>query len=215
MDEELKKSLAKRYKELPPILQEAISSADLPHTIQSIALKNTLHIDQAGALETEITLVLMGLENYSTFTSNLQKELGISTEIALKIATEVNEAIFKKVKSYLVGATPIEEKLDEGTPLVEVRVDSLAQANRMAYSSPVVAEQSKPSIPAVPPSVKMTNVNLLNQTEKTPTNFTEDKLRNINVSNSEKITLVAKTHNTPGIGENKPKITNPYLEPLD
>ena len=205
MTEDIRKPLVDRFKQLPVPLQEAITSADLPHLIHDITLKNSLHIDQAGALETEITMVLLGAENYNTFNKNLERELIVSPLIANKIASEVNETIFKTVRQYLVDSTAeTMTTLDKveangGEPLI---------LNRDIIAPPI----NLPSAPEVTISNEQADKNILTASSKSTVtmspNFVEDKLKNISVSSPEKISLIPTS-------DKKPKITNPYLEPLD
>ena len=211
MSEDIKTILAKRYEELPEALKKAITSSDLPHLIHDVTLKNSLHVDQAGTLETEITLVLMGLENYDTFAGNLEREMNIAPLLAKQLAAEVDETIFKEVRKYLISFTDLKNKKPEDESLRE-NIFPVASVNEQATVPPTTAvekmtEPSSPKIEKVP-IVQNTKPAAYEVVKSSPSiiepNFTEDKLKNINISIPEKISLAPKS-----------KITNPYLEPLD
>jgi hypothetical protein len=214
MDNETTKILAEKYKGLPEALQQAISSADLPPIIQSISQKNALHLDQAGALETEITLVLLGVENYSTFAGNLEREMHITPELAGQIAKEVDDLVFRKVKRFLIDLTlPQKESSDAELDKNIENVTGLELNKTENNPIPVVEveNQEKASgfvLPIKPKSITDDFQVIKSNSVKVEPNFTADKLKNINVSRSEKISLAPKT-------ENKTKITDPYLEPIE
>ena len=91
---------------LPPNVVGAILATDYPVKLQEITKRQRLLIDQAGKLETETTLVMIGLEPLSNFIQNLQRELEIPEARAKEIAQDVNESIFKPIRTTL-------EKMDE------------------------------------------------------------------------------------------------------
>jgi hypothetical protein len=93
--------LKKQFESLPLEVQKAISGADLPTKLQEIVKNNKLMIDQAGDLQMETMLVLLGLEPLESFVSNLMKNVGLSSIQASVIAHDVNESIFKNIRETL------------------------------------------------------------------------------------------------------------------
>ena len=120
MDTETQKIISDQMKILPKNVVEAIVSVDYKSKLQGITQRQKLLIDQAGKLELETTLVMIGLEPLADYTSNLQRELGVSIEKAKAIAVDVSDNIFKPIRESLYQMNQeMEEAGDEeqeGTP---------------------------------------------------------------------------------------------------
>jgi len=86
---------------LPAELQQAISAVDYEQKILEIAKNNKLMIDQSGKLETETTLIVVGLEPLSKYIGNLIDHVGLSNEQAATVAHDVDELIFKGIRTEL------------------------------------------------------------------------------------------------------------------
>ncbi len=100
-NEETKKIIADQMAILPEDVKKAILSVDYPVQLQEVVKRNRLLIDQAGALETETTLTLLGLESLSGYVENLSRELSIPRDKALIVAHDVDELIFKNIRESL------------------------------------------------------------------------------------------------------------------
>lgn len=96
-------ALREKFETLPHGLKQAIASVDTANTVQGIAKKFLLHVDQMGALTSETGLVLLGFTHPRDFTKNLAKRLRVSEQRALEIAKEISTEIFVKVKEALRG----------------------------------------------------------------------------------------------------------------
>jgi len=101
MDNETQNIIAEQLKILPKELRDAISAVDYPVKLQEIVRNNKLLLDAAGKLETETTLVLLGLEPLNDYVDNLVKNVGLPKNQALIVAHDVNELIFKNVRESL------------------------------------------------------------------------------------------------------------------
>jgi hypothetical protein len=101
MDEEAKKIITERFKILPQNVQKAIFSADLPGKLKSTVEKYNLRIDQGGVLETEVNLIMLGLEHPDSFAGNVQKEVGVSQEVAEQIISDINNNILLPIRETL------------------------------------------------------------------------------------------------------------------
>jgi hypothetical protein len=112
MDEETQKIIAEQMKILPKEIVAAIISVDYKTKLQQITQRQKLMIDQAGKLEMETTLVMIGLEPLADYVNNLQRELEITSTRAEEIALDVSENIFKGIRAFL-------EKMDEEMLTVE------------------------------------------------------------------------------------------------
>lgn len=98
-----------KYEKMPKDLQNAILSAETSGVIDAIAKKYGLNIEQTGNLADEIGLLMLGETHPSDFINNLNRRLGADPETTKKIAQEINEQIFSKVKESLRKIHAVDE----------------------------------------------------------------------------------------------------------
>ncbi len=118
MDEETQKIIEEQMKILPTDVKAAIISVDYKNKLQEITERQKLMIDQAGKLEMETTLVMIGLEPLADYIANIGRELELSESRAKEIAMDVSEHIFKPIRESLqkMNDNPeIEENAEEGS----------------------------------------------------------------------------------------------------
>ncbi|MEI6190917.1 MAG: hypothetical protein WCP24_00940 [bacterium] len=101
MDEEARKIIAEQMKNLPKDVVASIASANYKIKLQEITQRQNLLIDQAGALEMETSLVMIGLEPLADYIDNLERELGVTLVRAKEIAADVNKNIFQTIRDSL------------------------------------------------------------------------------------------------------------------
>ena len=101
MDDESQKIIAAQIKILPEDVKQAIISVNYKTKLKEITQRQNLLIDQAGALEMETTLVMIGLEPLADYIDNLQRELDIPLVRAKEIAADVNKNIFQTIRDSL------------------------------------------------------------------------------------------------------------------
>jgi hypothetical protein len=101
MDENTQKMIDEQIEGLPNDVREAIISVDFKTKLQEITKRQKLLIDQAGKLEMETTLVMIGLEPLADYVDNLQRELEIPLLQAREIALDISENIFKPIRESL------------------------------------------------------------------------------------------------------------------
>jgi hypothetical protein len=101
MDEEIQKIISDQLKRLPEDVRAAILSVDYKTKLQEITKRQRLLIDQAGKLEMETTLVMIGLEPVADYVTNVQRELEIPPGRAQIISQDVNENIFMPIRESL------------------------------------------------------------------------------------------------------------------
>jgi hypothetical protein len=150
MDEETQKTIDEQIKLLPKEVIEAIISVDYKVKLREITKRQKLLIDQAGKLEMETTLVMIGLEPLADYVNNLQRELEITPARAKEIALDVSENIFKEIRIFL-------EKMDE---------DMLSE-NPEAENSEINSETEKEEGGGVEIETKI-NTNEIGKEEKNP-----------------------------------------------
>lgn len=124
------------YLKLPEDLKNAIFSVDSAEIIQNIGKKYNLPIDKTGELADETGLVMLGLTHPNNFISNLAQRLNTDKETARKIAEEVNNQIFIKVRESL--------KKIHGVS-AEVGVPALADAGKEELLKEI--EKEEPLLP--------------------------------------------------------------------
>lgn len=100
-DSETDAHLKEQWATLPQALKDAISAAQYKEVVQSIARDNRMHIDQAGAVEQEILLVLLGLQSASEFQASLETVCGIPQGAAAKVNAIVQEKVFATIATRL------------------------------------------------------------------------------------------------------------------
>ena len=101
MDDESQKIIAAQIKILPEDVKQAIISVNYKTKLKEITQRQNLLIDQAGALEMETTLVMIGLEPLADYIDNLQRELDVPLVRAKEIAADVNKNIFQTIRDSL------------------------------------------------------------------------------------------------------------------
>ena len=108
-------NLKEEFQKMPEKLREALISVDKVKAFSEVREKYKIHVDQAGILAREIDLVLMGFVPTKDFTERLKEKIGADDEKARKIAKDVDEKIFIKIRENLKEATsePIENELKE------------------------------------------------------------------------------------------------------
>ena len=101
MDSETQKTIDEQIARIPTDVREAIISVDYKTKLVEITKRQRLLIDQAGKLEMETTLVMIGLEPLADFIANIQREMGLNTIRAKEVAMDVSENIFKPIRESL------------------------------------------------------------------------------------------------------------------
>ena len=92
-------------------MQEAISSVAVAEKIQQIATKNGLHIDEAGIVSDEATMVMLGIEHPNDFVDGLKNKLKLPQEKIIALAKDVDKEIFEPIKESLMKIYQNEENL--------------------------------------------------------------------------------------------------------
>ncbi|MEI6528378.1 MAG: hypothetical protein WCO10_01760 [bacterium] len=175
MDDQFKKIIGEQLIKIPADIKAAIVSIDYKTKLQEITRRQKLLIDQAGRLETETTLVLLGLEKLGDYVSNLQNELGLPIMRAKEVSLDVSENIFKPIRESLrqmneglneeggAPATGVPEEVasspERNKILSEIEnPNTIGQNGSMMFTknptpatvNPVLVEKSSPIIPTTP-----------------------------------------------------------------
>jgi hypothetical protein len=106
------------FTNIPKNIQEAIIySVDLEKTVQEIASRHQLQLDQAGDLFDSIVSVFTGDLRATDFVGDIEYMLGINHDQAAKLAEEVNRLIFVPVKESIQG---VEEPMEQAEEIIDV-----------------------------------------------------------------------------------------------
>ena len=154
---DLETEIKRRFLLLPKPVQNAIISADISKGLATLAGTHKLHVDQWQQLENEVMLTLLGIQQISTFTSDIQDAIGITAEEAATLAKDINSAVFEPIRKEL------QRELDH--PAAEAKIVSDIEASRsqilgaqkapppsiIATTSPAIAVPA-PALPKVMPA---------------------------------------------------------------
>lgn len=97
MTEKLKQIIKEEIVKLPKEIQEAINALDWVGVAGKIGNEHQLDENEINDFQAEVALILTGLENYNSFASNIESEIGIPKDEAEKIAAEVTQKIFDPI----------------------------------------------------------------------------------------------------------------------
>lgn len=125
-DKETQDIISEQMKKLPTDVKDAVFSVDYSAVLDQITRKNRLLIDQAGKLEVETTLVMVGLEPLADYKKNLMKHLGVDEKEANAIIADVNDLIFKKIRASLQKINE-EMEMDETLEEQEIQKENVLQ----------------------------------------------------------------------------------------
>lgn len=123
-DADLQEKLAERFKQLPKVVQDAITSADVEQRMRALADTQKLHLDQWEALENEVMLALLGFQPVEELQKNIKSEVGVTDEMAKTLAEEISKLVFEPVRQELErqlepaqgNATPAATPVTPATP---------------------------------------------------------------------------------------------------
>ena len=129
-EEQLREKISSRLKELPKVVRDAILSADVEAHMRELAEHHKLHFDQWTALENEVMFTLLGFEPVENLAANIEKEVGVSREIAGALAEDISRIVF----------VPIRAALEQGLKTSEQSTEKREQSVR-----------NNPPAPSAPP----------------------------------------------------------------
>ncbi|MEY4747292.1 MAG: hypothetical protein RLZZ416_341 [Candidatus Parcubacteria bacterium] len=98
---ELNAQLAERFKTLPKIVQDAITSADVQKHLRDLAETQKLHLDQWQLLENEVMLTLLGFQPTDKLKDNIKSEVGVTDEEAAALAEDISKTVFEPIRGEL------------------------------------------------------------------------------------------------------------------
>jgi len=106
MDENTKKAIRERFNALPESIKNYIMSSSYQDTLTEIGGENQLNIEQIETLETETTLVLLGIVSLEEYENIIKNGLNTSEKVTENILEKINNSIIEKL-------TNNDQKLDD------------------------------------------------------------------------------------------------------
>lgn len=91
--------IQKAYTSLPQDLRDAVTSVEVTENLERVAKSYGLMMDKAGEIVSEAGFVMIGLTPINEFVPNLQGRLGVSKDLATKIAQDISAQVFAKVRA--------------------------------------------------------------------------------------------------------------------
>ena len=132
---DIQELIKQKYRELPEDTRAAIQNGDLQTKFNAIADRHGLHVDQSGSLQTATLMVMLGIEDGDAYIGNIRKELDVSQNEAESIAQDVNEQIFKGIRTSLRTMEESEEQLEE-EKIQNIDVSSIETAGQFTLEKP-------------------------------------------------------------------------------
>ncbi len=95
---------------LPPPIRNYLTQGKYTAVARNLTAKYGLRIDQAGVLEREIMLLLMGIETPDEFAASLKSDARLTDDVVRTIMSDANQQIFVPLREEMmkagVGTTP-------------------------------------------------------------------------------------------------------------
>lgn len=112
------KNIDDRFKNLPPQVQEAITNSNYKKNLYDIANKYKLNMVGMGTLDEVTTKVMLGILPADQYKEELSKNIEATPENIDQIVSEVNESVFKNIRSFMAqnAVQTSKEKLEIPIP---------------------------------------------------------------------------------------------------
>ncbi len=142
-EQELNKQIGERFKKLPKVVQDAITSADVEKHLRELADTHKLHLDQWQSLENEVMMTLLGFQPSEELAANIASEVGIPQALADTLASDISKIVFEPVRQELERELGNPQAKDvPATQIETVRAQILSQ------EKPVPVAAATPPSPA-------------------------------------------------------------------
>lgn len=152
-DVNLEEELKTRFLELPPTLQDAITSADVDERLREISTSNKLHLDQGQKLENEVMLALLGIQGLDKLEENIKNEVGVPAETANALANDIAEKIFLPIREKLEQELGDKPEAGSQEP-VATNSNSVSPASATGYELQATSSAVLPATPPPPPKTE-------------------------------------------------------------
>ncbi|MEK7601110.1 MAG: hypothetical protein AAB480_01070 [Patescibacteria group bacterium] len=149
-DKEYDDLIKEQFKKLPRVVQEAIVSADVEKHLRELAETHKLHLDQWTALENEVQMTLLGIDDSGELMQNIRDKVHVPEETAKALVQSISEVVFEPIRQELERQLEHPGAVAKATSGVEdMRTRILADASE---NQPVVVSlqpvEKKSPVPA-------------------------------------------------------------------
>lgn len=157
----LEKQMQERFAQLPKVVQQAITSADVQKHLRELADAHKLHLDQWTALENEVMLALLGLEPIGSLAANIEKEARVDSATAQSLAQDISQIVFAPIRKQLeielqhpdtVAAHDTTESAPAPTRPLESAPQTATITNPVTQSPPTTHTEAAPAVAATSPA---------------------------------------------------------------
>lgn len=118
----IRPELDARFETLPKETQNTLIELNYREKIYAIAKGYNLNVEQIGILETVATNLIIGVIHPDEFENSLESSLRLPSETVRKLANDVNEKIFKKIREALVKKTAKENEASKKSETNDTQV---------------------------------------------------------------------------------------------
>jgi len=141
---DIQTTLKERFAQLPKVVQNAITSADVRKRMRELADTHKLHLDQWETLENEVMMTLFGVLPIDELRANIQKEVGVPEEIAKELTENISKIVFEPIREEL------ERELEH--PDAKAAAVSGVEGMRTQALASEAIPAAPPVLPATPPA---------------------------------------------------------------
>lgn len=146
-DMTLEESVAQVLQTLPPVVRDFVSQGKYTDVAKRLMSKYGLRIDQAGVLERELMLILMGVDSPDEFTQALADEAKLDQKVINDIVREVNELVFIPLREAEEG------KKEEGSLMSPLKPAEVAKEEKPKEIMRLVVPTRPTNAPAPLPTM--------------------------------------------------------------
>lgn len=143
-EKELSEKIQARFKVLPKVVQDAITSADVQKRLRELAETHKLHIDQWQALENEVMFTLLGFQAAEELEGNIKDDVGVPDEVAKSLTVDISKIVFEPIRAEL------ERQLEH--PDAKAAMVTNVEAARAQILTTEAAPAAPTVAPATPPA---------------------------------------------------------------
>tara|TARA_B100000745_G_scaffold294549_1_gene237672 strand:+ start:33268 stop:33771 length:504 start_codon:yes stop_codon:yes gene_type:complete len=116
---EFQELLKKQLTKVPPQIGHYLESDAYPQVMRSVIEKYKLHLDTAQKVETETTLLLIGLVPPNEYEQKLVEKAGVPKEQARMITKDMNDQVFKPLVESYKKPAPVHTNAFADEPAVQ------------------------------------------------------------------------------------------------
>lgn len=157
-EKDLDTELQERFAQLPKVVQEAITSADVEQHLRTLADTHKLHLDQWEKLENEVMMTLLGFQKTEDLQKNIERAVGADAATAASLASDISTIVFEPIRQELerqLGHPAAVAAQTSGMDDMRARVLADTRENPIippTATAPVIAPNPAVTAPVVAPA---------------------------------------------------------------